>query len=555
MCLHAAPIPAVPEETARIARGAFPRGNPYLTLRDEFATFFTDEQFAELFPTRGQPAEAPWRLALVTLLQFAEGLSDRQAADAVRRCIDWKYLLSLELTDPGFDASVLCEFRARLLEGEQEALLFETLLLLFRGRGLLKARGRQRTDSTHVLAAVRTLNRLELVGETMRHVLNTVAEQAPDWLRPRCQPEWAERYDRPFNEWRLPEGEANREALAVVIGQDGYALLEALLAPSAPENLRRLEAVQTLWQVWLQQYRREPAEPPEGGFRVLFRAGDDLPPAPLRVRSPYDPEARYGQKRQTQWVGYKVHLTETCEPEGPCLITDVQTSAPLTLDSAVLPQIHQDLKARDLLPDEHLADAGYVEAEGLVKSQQEHQVQLVGPPPKDTSWQARAQQGFAAADFAIDWEAGQVRCPRGKESVGWQTKQQRGECVVQVTFARADCQACPSRAACTRSGRSRRLTLRPELEHRALLEARAGAGTKGFAALYAARAGIEGTVSVGVRRHDLRSCRYRGREKVRLQHLLTAAAMNLMRVADWLRVPTEVRARHGAFTRLLASPA
>src|SRR3954469_1089403 len=132
MCLRpASPLP-VPDDTAHVARLAFPRGNLLLSLRDRLGPVFEDRRFAHLFPAKGQPAEAPWRLALVTLLQFAEGLPDRQAADAVRRCIDWKYLLGLELTDPGFDYTVLCEFRARLLKGSQARLLFETVLEAFR---------------------------------------------------------------------------------------------------------------------------------------------------------------------------------------------------------------------------------------------------------------------------------------------------------------------------------------------------------------------------------------------------------------------------------------
>src|SRR4051812_35441625 len=152
----------VPSSTAAVARAAFPRGNPYLRLRDALGTVFSDAQFAPLFPSRGQPAETPWRLALVTVLQFAENLSDRRAAEAVRGRIDWKYLLGLELVDPGFDASVLSEFRSRLLTGSAEERLLHKLLEACQARGLLKARGRQRTDATHVLASIRTLNRLEL---------------------------------------------------------------------------------------------------------------------------------------------------------------------------------------------------------------------------------------------------------------------------------------------------------------------------------------------------------------------------------------------------------
>ncbi len=148
MSLHPQSIAPVPELTVRIAKAAFPKGNLYMTMRDEFGALFEDEQFGDLFPTRGQPAEAPWRLALVTILQFAEGLSDHRAAEAVRGRIDWKYALSLEIEDAGFDQSVLCEFRARLLAGGAQARLFETLLSRFRQRGLVKARGRQRTKVT-----------------------------------------------------------------------------------------------------------------------------------------------------------------------------------------------------------------------------------------------------------------------------------------------------------------------------------------------------------------------------------------------------------------------
>jgi transposase len=129
-------------------------------VADALDTLCTDEAFVGLFPTHGQPAFPPWRLALVTLLQFAEGLSDRQAVEAVRSRIAWKYMLCLELTDPGFDASVLSGFRRRLITGAAEYLLLETLLTWCRTRQLVKARGRQRTDSTHVLAAVRALNRI-----------------------------------------------------------------------------------------------------------------------------------------------------------------------------------------------------------------------------------------------------------------------------------------------------------------------------------------------------------------------------------------------------------
>jgi transposase len=262
MSLKPSPIEPVPEATARVARAAFRKGNPLLKLRDELGPVFVDADFADLFPERGRPGLAPWRLALVTLLQFREDLSDRRAAEAVRARIDWKYLLGLELTDPGFDASVLCEFRARLLEGAAEERLLDRLLARCRELGLLKARGRQRSDTTHVLAAIRTLNRLELVGETLRAALNELATIAPDWLREAAPKAWYERYALRVEDARLPRSAAEREAYARTVGEDGFALLDRLDEPATPEEPRGLPKVLILRQVWDRHFVREGGAPP-----------------------------------------------------------------------------------------------------------------------------------------------------------------------------------------------------------------------------------------------------------------------------------------------------
>jgi transposase len=244
------PVPPVPDDIARIARAAFPRGNPYLLLRDRLGPVFDDAGFADLYPRRGQPAYTPWRLSLVTLLQFREGLSDRQAAEAVRARIDWKYLLSLELADAGFDHTVLCEFRARLLDGGAAERLLARMLDGAHEAGLLKARGRQRTDSTHVLAAVRALNRLELLAETLRAALNAIATVAPDWLRGLAPPEWHERYDRRVEDRRLPKTEPKRAAYVAQVGTDGFRLLDAIDRAAAPPAIAALPAVAVLRRVW-----------------------------------------------------------------------------------------------------------------------------------------------------------------------------------------------------------------------------------------------------------------------------------------------------------------
>lgn len=316
MSLRAPLFSVIPEQTEQIARAAFPKGNPYMAMRDAMGPIYTNPDFAHLFPKEGQPAEAPANLALATVMQFAEGLSDEQAATSVRGRIDWKYALALELTDPGFDGSVLSEFRTRLISGNAELLLFETMLTLFREQGFLKVRGRQRTDSTHVLAAIHVLNRLECIGETLRHALNVVATADAGWLTAWVPAAWFDAYGRAFSEYRLPEGKEARYDLAAQVGADGRELLTRIYAPAAPPWLRDLPAVVVLRQVWVQQFY---AVAPDAPMR--WRKAEDLPPAPLLISSPYDPEARYSKKRETEWVGYKVHLSETVRHVTQCGIS------------------------------------------------------------------------------------------------------------------------------------------------------------------------------------------------------------------------------------------
>ena len=318
-------LPPVPDDTARIARAAFPRGNPYVLLRNRLGPVFDDAGFADLYPQRGQPAYTPWRLALVTVLQFREGLSDRQAAEAVRARIDWKYLLALDLADAGFDHTVLCTFRGRLLAGDASERLLARVLDTARDAGLLKARGRQRTDSTHVLAAVRDLNRIELLAETLRAALNAIAGVAPDWLRALALPEWHARYDRRVEDMRLPETGPKRDAYVAQVGADGYRLLKALEGANAPPDGAALPAVVVLRRVWARHFERveDGGDLSLGSGGARLRAvrgrghGDD------RVESPYDLDARFRSKGGMGWTGYTVHTIRTqstirlCGPLAP----------------------------------------------------------------------------------------------------------------------------------------------------------------------------------------------------------------------------------------------
>jgi len=367
-----------------------------------------------------------------------------------------------------------------------------------------------------VLAAVRALNRLQCVGETLRHALNSLAVAAPDWLRPQIRPEWIERYDHRVDEFRLPNTKAARQALAEVIGADGFDVLEAVYAGTAPPWLREVPAVETLRQVWVQQYHApDGSDAAAGGGAVRWRLAGDTPPAARLINSPYDPDARCSTKRQTTWVGYKVHLTETCDPGAPHLVTHVETTPATTHDSKVVEALHTDLAAADLLPRLHIVDTGYVTSDLLVTSQHEYAVDLLGPAPTDHSWQARTGQGFDLAAFTVDWDARRVTCPQGRTSKKWcPTYDQRGNALIHVEFGRSDCLACPSRRQCTRTATEpRELGLRPRTQHLALYAARRRQETATYKEEYARRAGVEGTLSEGVRVCALRRARYVGLAK------------------------------------------
>jgi transposase len=556
MALRSHILPSVPEATAAAVQAVFPKGNLYVALRTEFGTLYHDELFADLYPPAGRPMEvAPWRLALVMVMQYMEGLTDRQAADAVRRCMDWQYALSLDLHDPGFYFTLLHDFRERLLTHDATQRFLDTFLAACKARGWIKPRGTQRTDSTHVLAAIRTLHRLECGLEAMSAALNQLSAAEPAWVQQHVPLEWYPRYGLRSDQTRLPKDASKREALARQVGADGYHLLDAVWAAESASYVRTLPALEALRQIWVQQYDRCMVP---GLEDLRWRTTDEQPAAALRITSPYDLEARYSTKRDTQWVGYKLHLTETWEPEHPDLITQVLTTPSTTPDCTMGPTLVQDMATRDLLPGTHLLDSGYVDADFLVTAQQ-YQIDVVGPPFGSYSWQHKSENSYDLQACAIDWDTHQAHCPPGQTSVKWTPGHDiRGAPVIRIRFDRATCRVCPARQRCTAAEDAprRQLTVRPHAHHEAIQAARQRQETAEFKAQYALRAGVESSLSQGIRRFDLRQSRYLGLARTHLQHLLTAVAMNMVLVIAWLwEEPLgERRRKLGHFAQLAPHP-
>ncbi|MDD1064067.1 IS1182 family transposase [Streptomyces cocklensis] len=560
--MESQPWPEPAPGVVRAVRAKY-RGRPVplpVAVRDGLGEVFADAEFASAFAATGPRGWSPGRLALVTVLQMAENLTDRQAAEAVRDKLSWAYALGLGLEDPGFDFSVLSQFRTRVAAHHLEEKVLDLLLAALLERGLLAAGGKQRTDSTHVVAAVRDLNRLELAGEAVRAAVEALTCAAPDWVAQVVDvASWSKRYGARVDGWRLPTSQVKQEQLAVDFARDGFALLGAVYHPNSPVWLRELPAVQVLRIVLLQNYTRTI----KGGREVVKRrqkaedGGDGRPPGHLRLSSPYDTDSRWSVKRDTLWNGYKLHISETCTsaPESgrkhPNLITNVATTSSTLPDSKALDAVHHTLQQRRLLPEEHYLDSGYATAELIQGSLKTYGVALVTPVLLDTSRQAKDRNGFAAHDFTIDWHAEQATCPAGKTSVTWNPVVQAGLPKTVATFAALDCIPCPHRSQCTSAKSNRRqITLHPREMTEALRNARAQQQTKDWNKNYALRAGIEGTIRQATAVTGVRRARYRGLEKTHLEHVYSAVALNLIRLHAWWHNQPLDRTRTSHLTRL-----
>src|SRR5260221_4826439 len=494
MSMYPQPIAPIPAETRQLAWRVNPKGTLIMRVRDRLGSLYQDEDFVGLYPTTGQPAFAPWRLALIIVFEYLEGLTDRQAAEAVRNRLDWKYALSLELDDTGCDASILSEFRQRLTEHQQAGLLLEKLVQTSLQDGWIRSNSKVRTDSTHMLAKVRRLNQLELVGETLRATLDALSSAEPSWVRSHLPAEWGMRYGLLINERRLPKSEAERERWAKQVGADGFVLLHLLEEPETPAALPQLAQVQILQTVWQQCYQRD-----EQG-QVKWRDGPRVE-AKERLISPYETQARVGCKGNKTWLGYRSHVTETCEADLPEVIVQVQTTVAPINDVEQLQPIQQDLLKQGLQPREHLVDGGYLDSDQMLASAQGG-IQVHGPALSDQSWQARAPGGYTLKEFAVDWQQQTVQCPQGHQSQSWQvakTGKQAGS--ITVLFARATCASCPVREQCTHSlKQGRKLTLPPQERAEVLAQNRAQASDPAYQRHYGLRTGVEACISQAVAR-------------------------------------------------------
>ena len=518
----------VPELTARVARASNPAGTTAMWVRDRLDGLWAEEDFAGWYPRDGRPGISPAQLATVSVLQFLLDLSDRDAAEAVRCRIDFKYALGLDLDDPGFHFSVLGDFRERLLEEGRADRLLDLALARLKEAGLVRERTAQRTDSTHVLAAVRDLTRLELVTEAVRAALEEVARTAGHALEGLVDDEWGRRYGRPV---RLGKNPARPKTRMNEAGRTPASCWStwppaARTCCTGPRrrpcgrSWRRITTGTPLagcagatMRVAAACRRRRPASSPPTTWPPATPAGARSPagpatsptsprPAPTTppTSSPTSPPCPPLATTRWPWRGSTPGWSA-----GAC-------SPPSTWPTAATP------------PWTRMERAG-----------REHQITLTGPLPGNRTRQHRVQEGYARDDFRIDYDRREVTCPQGQVSKGWHgpypTSSPGAAPLIVARFTKEQCQPCPARAACTTSGDGKRTVGFPPRDLLELqLRNRTDQQDPAWRKRYAVRSGIEGTVCELARGHGMRHCR--GQPKAHLQHVLTAIAVNIERLSQ-----------------------
>jgi transposase len=508
----------MPEETGRIGKKLLEETDAYRLIGDQLFEEWKEEEVADLYSSEGKPGFSPVILAFVSVFQFMERLADRQAAQALRMRLDWKYALHLPLEDMGFDYSVLSEFRDRLIEGGAENQVFEKLVEQIRGMGLIKERGKQRTDSIAMLVKVRRLSRIEMVVETLRLAVVALVAANREWSEEVIPPSWEQKYGERFvrqryseQEWK--EYEAN-------IGNDGQWMLKRLRDGGAPAELQDLPEVQVFSTVWAQQFRKAQGEMV---YQELKKYDGHT-----QIQTPHDPEARYSRKRRFEWLGDKVQVTETEDEGYPHIITDMVGTNSNQTDYEELPLIQDRLIERQCKPSQHYVDAGYMSGPNLAHS---HglEIDLIGPLPEVVTPQELLPNGITQAQFQMDPKKNVVTCPQGHQA--------RNPSLVVNTlsfhFPKKVCLACPLHARCCtgKGGRTVGMNIHYDLVQTARTRQKSDTFKKDY---HQHRSGIEGSLSALVRGHGMRVSRYIGQKKRNLQAIFTGCAANLKRTANWL---------------------
>ena len=512
--------------TNYLAGNLFSLGNRYRLFREKIRPKLLElaPKIEALYcPENGRPPIDPVLLCGVTLLQFMEKVADRRASEQVVYHLGWKYALDLELDYAGFHSTVLVYFRDRLEEKKAERMIFDGVVDLLIELGLVKRKGKQRLDSTHIVGYVKAMSWMECAIETLRLALEDMEHEVGNKERPEFWSRLWEFYVEGNQDWRLSKIEqANRHRQC---GRDMRDLLE-WIGPENPKLAER-EAVKLLRRVFDEQFKVV-----EGKLELVTQR-------PARaVQNPHDPDAHYADKKTKQWTGYKVHVTETVDPEEPIkkkgdptehFITEMFTTEAAQDEMAGLTEVlKREQQHHEITPQAMYSDAGYVTEHTLTQAEQ-NGIELLGPTRPDPH-----KGAYNSDAFQVDVDKRQAVCPEGKLSTQCSRIKDSfmGTEYYRLEWA-SQCDSCPAQKQCTRSKSGRR-TLVVGLRHDLVEQRRREMKEAGFSKRMHPRNGIEGTHSELVRGHGLRRTKYRGLSRVGLSNYFIGAACNVKRYLNLL---------------------
>jgi transposase len=500
----------IPEEIRSWGEKHLESDNPYRVVGEQLFSFISWCELSSMYSDTGRPSINPIILSLTTIFQFLEDIPDRVAAAYIKTRLDWKYALHLPLHDSGFHYSDLCNFRKRLVEHGKESLIFQQLLEKIKSLGFLRKHKHQRTDSTHVLAKVRDLSRLENLTEGLRVALKAIEKAHVAFYQTKIPILYREHWSKPLNDYQMTDAE--REQILKRLGQDIHWLLSFL--KTNKESFLRLPELEVLQTLFSQHFT---IQSQRVSVKKEATTGKD------KIQTPHDPEARYSKKRGKSWTGSKVHITETANEKGEVnFITDVTTTNACEQDNETLLKIQGNLEELGLKPQHQYTDKRYITGDNLAESQQAG-IQLMGEASELDN------DGLYTADeFSIDYDSQTATCPTGNTSCSWkQFENGERKDGIRISFGQ-QCQSCPLKAKCTKNKHGRILTLH---RHYQILKQRREEGkTTVFREAMKRRPPVEGTISEMVRAHSLRRSRYRGLVRSHLQNLMIGTAVNLKRL-------------------------
>lgn len=514
----------IPEEIRLWGEYHLELDNPYRIIGDLMFDFIPEAELTCMYSNLGRPSINPIILSLVTIFQYLEDIPDRTAALLVKTRLDWKYALHLPLDDAGFHYSDLCNFRQRLLAHGKDSLIFDQLLKKISSLGFLHKRGYQRTDSTHVLAVVRHLSRLENLSEGLRVALQAIEKADAVFYQHKLPSLYKEHWSKPLSDYQMTDDERKKELER--LGKDIHWLLDFLSTNRQSFlSLPEVEVLDTLFSQHFTIHNKK-----EVVIKQKATTGKE------KIQTPHDPEARYSTKRDKSWTGYKVHVTETANEKGEVnFVTDITTTNACERDSETLQQIQQNLEERSLKPEQQFVDKGYTTGDNLADSV-ENDISLMGEVSELNN-----DGLFTADEFTIDYQAKTATCPAGCTSCSWrhfESGKHEGE--IEISFGQ-QCQDCSLKEKCTQSKDGRKLRLH---RHYQLLKARRQeCRADDFKRAMKRRPPVEGTISEMVRAHGLRKSRYRGLVKTQLQNLMKGAALNIKRLVKRLSLSENSKKR------------